>query len=129
MPEVSCEAIVREFLNAMENRDLEKAKSYLSSDFTMEFPGGEKMHTLDELIAWAKPRYQSVRKHYENFDASDAGNSQTVVYCFGTLEGKWLDGTSFAGIRFIDRFSVTDGKITDQKVWNDIAEVKNPLNH
>ncbi len=31
---------------------------------------------------------------------------------------------AFEGIRFIDRFEVTAGKITRQDVWNDIAEVK-----
>ena len=45
-------------------------------------------------------------------------------YTRGTLAGEWPDGTAFSGIRFIDRFEVTDGKITQQDVWNDIAEVR-----
>ena len=41
---------------------------------------------------------------------------------------RWLapgfhDGTPYSGIRFIDRFTVRDGKLVDQNVWNDMAEV------
>lgn len=115
--------IIRVFLAAMENRDLSAAKSLLAPDFWMEFPGGGRMHSLEELIAWAKPRYRFVGKQYERFDVSDAPDGSTVVYCFGTLEGVWNDGTAFSCIRFIDRFSVADGKIMDQKVWNDFGEV------
>ena len=121
------EGTIRAFLDAMENRDLIAAESFLAPGFVMEFPGGGKMHSLEELIAWAKPRYRSVGKRYERFDVSDAGGGGgevgAVVYCFGTLEGVWNDGTSFSGIRFIDRFSIADGNITDQKVWNDLGEV------
>ncbi|WP_370301221.1 hypothetical protein [Pseudooceanicola sp.] len=81
------------------------------------------MTALDELIDWARPRYRFVKKSYDGHDAmSDGGNA--VVYCRGTLSGEWPDGTAFSGIRFIDRCEVTDGKITLQEVWNDIAEVK-----
>jgi limonene-1,2-epoxide hydrolase len=123
MKNVSPEDTIRAFLNAMEKRDLAAAKALLAPEFAMEFPGGGKMHSLKELIDWAKPRYRSVGKRYERFDVSDAPDGSTIVYCFGTLEGVWNDGTSFSGIRFIDRFSVVDGKITDQKVWNDLGEV------
>jgi limonene-1,2-epoxide hydrolase len=111
---------VRAFLAAMENRDLGEAQTFLAGDFEMEFPGGEKMRTLDELIAWARPRYRSVGKQYERFDVSDASDGSAVVYCFGTLHGTWNDGTSFSGIRFIDRFTIVGGKIASQKVWNDL---------
>lgn len=119
----SPEETVRAFLSAMENRDLAAAQAYLTGDFEMEFPGGEKMRTLDELIAWAKPRYQSVGKQYERFDVSDAPDGSAVVYCFGTLHGTWNDGTPFADIRFIDRFTIVGGKIANQKVWNDLGEL------
>ena len=45
-----------------------------------------------------------------------------MVYARGTLNGAWLDGSPFNGIRFIDRFEVRAGKITRQEVWNDLAE-------
>lgn len=114
-------AVVRDFLAAMEARDLNKAKNMLADDFTMIFPGTAPMRELDELIAWAKDRYAHVAKSYERFDVAP-GADGVAVYCFGTLHGEWLDGRAFEGIRFIDRFTVADGKIHDQRVWNDMGE-------
>ena len=45
-----------------------------------------------------------------------------MVYCHGTLQGRWLDGSAFSGIRFIDRFLVQGGLLARQDVWNDLAE-------
>ncbi len=115
--------IVRNYLAAMEERDLQKAESFLGQGFAMQFPGADPMQRLEELVDWSKPRYRFVRKSYEGFDAC-AGSGGAVVYCRGTLSGEWIDGTAFAGIRFIDRFELCDGLITKQDVWNDIAEQK-----
>ena len=65
-----------------------------------------------------------VRKRSEQFDAEPGPPTGTAVYCFGTLEGEWLDGTAFSGIRFIDRFLTRDGQLADQRVWNDMAETR-----
>jgi hypothetical protein len=46
------------------------------------------------------------------------------VYVLGTLHGRWLDGRTFEGIRFVDRFEIRDGKIRSQEVWNDAGEVR-----
>lgn len=116
--------IIKEYLQAMEDRDLAGAASFLADDFQMHFPGDQTFHTLDELVSWARPRYQWVKKAYEQFDFCPAGD-ENVVYCFGTLHGQWLDGSIFGDIRFIDRFVVRDGLLTNQKVWNDLAEVAN----
>ena len=115
--------IVRDYLAAMEARDLETARSMLGEGFAMTFPGAEPMTTLEQLIEWSKPRYNSIGKTYDSFDAC-MGSGGPTVYCHGTLHGEWPDGTKFDGIRFIDRFEITDGKITKQDVWNDIAEVR-----
>ena len=118
-------AIVRAYLAAMQARDLDQAKSMLGKGFRMVFPGTGAMTTLEQLVEWAGPRYRSVAKAYDGFDAvPDDGHGRAVVYCFGTLAGQWPDGTGFDGIRFIDRFELTDGRITRQDVWNDLAEVK-----
>lgn len=114
--------LVREFLDSMEARDLARARTFLAEGFRMVFPGDVRMSTLEELIGWSKPRYRQVGKHYERFDECPSDDG-TVVYCYGTLHGVWLDGTAFEGIRFIDRFTVRDGKLVDQKVWNDMGEV------
>ena len=117
------EDIVRGFLAAIEARDLDAAKSHLSDDFTMTFPGNARFAELEELVAWARQRYQSVSKSYEGFDTAFHGTRSTV-FCFGTLSGSWLDGTRFSDIRFIDRFELESETIVSQMVWNDMAEMK-----
>ena len=113
--------MVRHFLALMQARDLSAASALLAPDFVMHFPGHPAMHALDELVNWTKGRYSSIAKDYERFDESWA-DGFTVVYCSGTLRGVWLDGSSFEGVRFIDRFEIADGKIRRQDVWNDLAE-------
>ncbi len=113
-------ALVRQFLQALEQRDLNKAQTFLAPNVTMEFPGGQRFGALDDLVHWASTRYRMVRKQYDQFDAL-AADGAIIVYCFGTLSGEWPDGKPFADIRFIDRFILRDGYIEDQKVWNDLA--------
>jgi uncharacterized protein (DUF4415 family) len=115
--------LVVQFLSAMEERDLATARSYLAADFSMIFPGGVVFTKLEQLIEWAKPRYQSIQKTYEKFDEA-FDKDGAVVYCFGSLSGQWLDGSSFEGIRFVDRFRIVDEKLTSQRVWNDMAEAR-----
>ena len=117
------EDVVRGFLAAMEARDLDAAKTHLSDDFTMAFPGNARFTELDELVAWARDRYRSVTKSYDGFDTAYHGTTSTV-FCYGTLSGTWLDGSDFNGIRFIDRFTLEGETITSQMVWNDLAEAK-----
>ncbi len=117
-------AIIRDYLAAMEARDLERAQSHLAPTFRMVFPGGQEMTRLEELLAWAAPRYQFVRKQIDTCDAMHSAGDETLVFCTGTLFGAWPDGTAFEGIRFIDRFELVAGRIARQDVWNDIAEVK-----
>lgn len=116
--------IIRAYLAAMEARDLDAARALLAPGFSMTFPGTAPMAALEDLIAWSKPRYQYVAKTYDGFDAMLGQGGAAIVYCRGTLAGKWPDGTAFDGIRFIDRFELVAGRITRQDVWNDIAETK-----
>ena len=118
---VQPDRIIRQFLDAMEQRDLVVASGFLDNDFEMVYPGNKRFQQLDELVAWAKTRYKSVQKTYEGFDSSFQGSSTTVT-CFGTLSGTWLDGMPFESIRFIDRFTLENGKIKSQSVWNDLGE-------
>ena len=120
----SASGIVQDYLAAMEARDLDRARGFLGAGFSMTFPGAAPMTTLEELIAWSGPRYNSVRKSYDGFDEAKGPDDKIVVYCHGSLSGEWPDGTSFESIRFIDRFEIAQGKIVRQEVWNDIAEVR-----
>ncbi len=113
-------ALVRSFLEAMQARDLEAAGRFLAPTFTMHFPGSGPLHRLQELVEWSRPRYKYVGKTFERFEES-WGEECTVVFCTGTLQGEWLDGSSFEGIRFVDRFEVSGGLLQRQDVWNDLA--------
>lgn len=119
----AAEKTVRDYLAAMEARDLVAARRFLAPAFKMEFPGPVQMTGLDELLAWAAPRYRFVRKTYSRIDTC-GNDAEAVVYCFGTLSGAWPDGSAFAGIRFIDRFTLQGGLMIDQTVWNDLGEVR-----
>jgi hypothetical protein len=88
-------------------------------------PGGSRFRRPGELVALARERYRFVRTSCARFDEVAAGDA-TVVYCYGTLAGEWLDGSAFAGVRFIDRFTVEGGRLLDQQVWNDLAEHRSP---
>ena len=117
---VDAAELVRHFLDCMQNRDLVAASALLAPDFAMRFPGSPVLHRLEELVEFSRGRYRNVSKIYERFDPTWT-DSGAIVYCFGTLYGNWLDGSSFEGIRFIDRFEVTKGMISRQDVWNDLA--------
>jgi hypothetical protein len=110
---------VTAYLRAMEERDLDRAKGFLTPGYESVFPGGVRLSSPQDVVAWAAPRYRWVKKRFEGLD--EAGD---VVYCYGTLYGEWPDGTPFEGIRYIDRFEIADGLIARSFVWNDIAEVR-----
>jgi hypothetical protein len=114
-------ALVRRYLAAMEARDLAAARLCLDPGFRMTFPGGATFDSLEALVAWSRPRYRSVAKRLEGIELAQGG---AVVWCFGTLFGEWPDGRQFEGVRFVDRFEIRDGRLADQKVWNDLAEAR-----
>lgn len=111
------------FLQALETRDLEKASAFLAPGVIMTFPSGRTFTSLQELVAWSKGRYKFVRKTYEQFDEANRGDV-TTVYVRGVLNGEWNDGSAISNVRYIDRFDLKDGKIIQQDVWNDLAEVR-----
>lgn len=114
------EDFIRKYLNAVEQRDLKAAGSYLAPEVVITFPGGRTFHTLDTQIASSATRFEAVAKLIEHVDVIDG--DEVVVYVFGTLQGVALSGNPFEGVRFIDRFLLTEGRITEQQVWNDLAE-------
>ncbi len=141
-PQHAAKALVRSYLEAMEQRDLAAASAMLAPGFRMLFPGGRAFDSLSALVQAARGRYRSANKRYERFDVliadalatehgehhrehhSDPRSDPTcVVYCYGMLHGELLSGETYDNIRFIDRFSVRGGKLIDQMVWNDMAEV------
>lgn len=112
-------AIVRDYLRAIETRDFARTRELTGPGFTMTYPGKVTMKNLEELVEWSAPRYNSVRKTFEKIDCVGS-----VVYCVGTLEGKWPNGDRFEGVRFTDRFELENGKIVKQDVFNDLSDVR-----
>jgi len=115
--------IVRAFLGLLQARDLAGASALLAPGAVMTFPGGARFSSIGDLIDWSRPRYRNIAKTIEKFEHTRRGTA-AVVYCFGTLSGEWPDGSRFSGIRFVDRFVVQRGRITEQQVWNDLAETR-----
>lgn len=110
---------VRDYLMAAEQRDLDRAASYLAPDAEIVFPGGVRHPDLRSVVAAARDRYRWVSK---SFDAFDVDVEAGTVVVNGHLRGENLHGVEFAGIRYIDRFRLHGGAIVLQHVWNDLEE-------
>lgn len=113
--------IVRRYLRLVETRDLDQAAMMLARDATITFPGGRIFTSLSDQVASSAGRFRSVTKSFDQFDEMSEGDT-TIVYALGRLSGEALDGTAFDSVRFIDRFELRRGRITDHMVWNDLAE-------
>ena len=123
MPDGKGQAVetVRGYLRLVEARDLDRAGAHLAPDVTITFPGGRVFTSLPEQVASSGNRFRSVTKTFDHFDEIRDGD-RTIVYALGTLAGEALDGSAFDSVRFIDRFVLRGGRITDHTVWNDMAE-------
>ena len=113
--------VVKDFLARLEARDLAGATALTGDGFEKVFPSGKQMRDLETLVEWSRTRYARVRKQFDGFDEAVSGD-RAIVWCRGTLEGAWTDGTPFEGIRFCDRFELSGGRIVFQEVWNDLSE-------
>jgi hypothetical protein len=112
--------LVWDFLSLFAERRYAEANAFLAPGCGMLFPGGVVYTDCTELPKRASTIYRWVKKEFERVDEFEAADG-TVVYNYGGLRGEWLDGTPFEGIRYIDRFLIRDGRIVDQKVWNDLG--------
>jgi len=114
-------SLVAHFLRLMEARDLQAAESLMAPEAQITFPGGHQFASQQEMVAAAAGRYQWIKKEIIDIEAFQA-DGYVVVYVRGTLYGLNLHNIPFAGVRFIDRFVISSGRIAQQAVWNDLAE-------
>ncbi|WP_353571419.1 hypothetical protein [Candidatus Albibeggiatoa sp. nov. BB20] len=114
--------IIEKFLLAAMAKDAETTALYLADDAKIIFTGPRVFERPTDVGKFNATRYKSVKKDITRWDMTYEAD-RLIVYCIGTLYGKWLDGTDFEGDRFIDRFEIVDGKITMIEVWNDSAEM------
>ena len=119
---MSAKDLIQTFLRTMEARDLEAAEQMMAAGATIVFPGGKVFNSQREMVESAKGRYRWVKKTFDHIDHVTRDDGVEVVYILGTLYGVNKHGVSFEGIRYIDRFVVREGEITQQHVWNDLAE-------
>ena len=115
--------VVEDFLEASMVPDPVRARAYLAADVTITFTGARQFTSASEVAAFNATRYRKVSKRFERTEAlAGAAPHEFTVYNSGTLFGEWPDGEAFSGNRYIDRFTVRDGKIVRMEVWNDSAE-------
>ena len=112
--------LVWDFLTLFAERRYAEANAFLAPGCAMLFPGGTVFTDCTDLPKRSSAMYRWVKKEFARVDEFEAADG-TVVYNHGGLRGEWADGTPFEGIRYIDRFLIRDGRIIDQKVWNDLA--------
>jgi hypothetical protein len=123
--------VVDEFLRLIMIPDPAAARRYTAPGMQIRFTGGRAMSEPAQCTAFNAARYQWVKKRIERTEAvarsADAdldkgADADEVVYSLGTLYGQWPDGTPFEGNRYVDRYVVRAGLITQMDVWNDSAE-------
>lgn len=113
--------VAREFMDAMERGDLAAAGALLGTGFLLRAPGGLQCRELTEFTSFGRRRYLELRKIDRQFDATESAHG-IVVYAHGTMNGRWLDGSGFQGLRYVDRFLIRDNRILELSVLNEIAE-------
>ena len=119
--------VVNEFLRLIMLPDPVAASRYTAPDMKIIFTGKRAMSAPKECTLFNASRYKWVKKKIERTDVvisspDEVDRGETVVYSIGTLYGEWPDGTPFEGNRYVDRYVVKNGLITQMDVWNDSAE-------
>ena len=123
-PVAEAKKVVETYLELSMVPDPEGASAWLAPDFRMPFPGGRRMSGPADSAAFNARRYAWVKKRFLRTDAAlDPDTGEVRVFNTGYLYGEWPDGTPFETNRYIDIFTVRDGRITETQVWNDSAEI------
>jgi hypothetical protein len=116
-------ALVDEYLRLLMIPDPDAARRFVAPGLQIRFTGGRAMRDPAECSAFNAGRYRWVKKRIAATETVGGGTPEhTVVYSLGTLYGEWPDGTPFEGNRYVDRYVVSHGLITQMDVWNDSAE-------
>lgn len=116
-------ALVDEYLRLLMIPDPDAARRFVAPGLQIRFTGGRAMRDPAECSAFNAGRYRWVKKRIDATETVAGGTPEhTVVYSVGTLYGEWPDGTPFEGNRYVDRYVVSHGLITQMDVWNDSAE-------
>lgn len=99
-----------------------RARLLFPPELRIRFTGGREMHSPADCARFIRALCLGQKKFGRTEVVSGASGEEAVVYMIGTLYGEWLDGTPFSGNRYVDRYVVSNGRITEMQVWNDSAE-------
>lgn len=123
-PVAEARKVVETYLERSMVPDPEGAAEFIGDEFRLVFTGGRRMAAPADAAAFNSKRYKWVKKRFLRTDAAlDPETGDVHVYNTGHLYGEWPDGTPFDGNRYMDIFTVRDGKIVSTDVWNDSAEI------
>ena len=114
------EELVERYLDHFAAGDLRAAADLLSPDVVLVFPGGAPRTSLREVAAEVDRLYESVHKRIHRRWTSATPEGLMVVVT-GHLHGRTRSGRGFDGVRFVDWFTVRDGRIAAHEVLNDAA--------
>lgn len=123
-PIAAAKQIVETYLKLTMIPDPEGAARFVAPEFRMIFTGGRRFSTPADSARFNALRYKWVKKRFLRTDAAlDDATGEVRVFNTGYLYGEWPEGTPFETNRYIDIFTLRDGKIVETQVWNDSAEI------
>lgn len=115
--------LIDRFLILIMIPDVLGARSLVSENLKIVFTGGVAMRDPSECAAYNTKRYLWVKKKIERYEVVEGASEElAIVYSLGMLYGAWPDNQPFEANRYVDRYVIQDGKITEMHVWNDSAE-------
>jgi hypothetical protein len=114
--------LILRFIEAVRTGDAGAARTFLTPDATITFPGPTQFASVEDFLVWAAARYRNPIYRYEEFDIVHDGAESARVYAVGTLDGELLDGRQFSGVRFLDRFDFDGLHIKRKIAWSDMAD-------
>lgn len=115
--------VVNAYLELVMRPDPVAARKFVAPEMRIRFTGGRAMSDPSECTAFNASRYRWVKKKIDRTETmAGSTDEEAVVYSIGSLYGEWPDGTPFEGNRYVDRYILKNGLITELQVWNDSAE-------
>lgn len=116
------EELVDRYLTLFMEGRLDEAQACLAPGARLIFPGGAVQTSLPDVAAEVGRLYESVAKSIDRTWSANLGDD-IVVTTTGYLSGTSRTSGEFERVRFIDFFTVREGRIVAQEVINDAAQV------
>lgn len=116
------EELVDRYLTLFMEGRIDEAQACLAPGARLIFPGGAVQTSLPDVAAEVGRLYESVAKTIDRTWSANLGGD-IIVTTTGYLYGTSRTFGAFKDVRFVDFFTVRDGKILAQEVINDAAHV------